>query len=212
MKKNKYTLGEEIANSITHGIGALLSLIGFIYLIIFSIKTGKLLNIFSSIIYGISLIILYMMSTMYHSLKTGKAKDIFRILDHCSIYVLIAGTYTPYSLIALPKNYGIPIFIIIWSISILGIVLNAINIKKFKIFSQISYILLGWIVIFAFKPIKEALNYEGFILLISGGISYTLGALFYYFGRKVRYFHSIFHLFVLAGSILHFFSIILYVI
>lgn len=212
MKKNKYTLGEEITNSITHGIGAILSIVAFVFLLIFSIKTKNTLTIISSIIYGISLIILYTMSTLYHSLKVGTAKNVFRILDHCSIYILIAGTYSPYLLIVLPPKTGIPLFIIIWLVSIIGIVLNSISLKKFKILSQISYILLGWIIVFAFNPLRETLSSNGLLLLILGGVSYTVGALFYYFGRKIKYFHSVFHLFVLTGSILHFFSIILYVI
>ena len=208
----KYTLGEEIMSAVTHGVGALLSIAALTLCVIFSAINGSCLSVVSSAIYGSSLIILYTMSTLYHSLKVNNAKRVFRIIDHCSIYLLIAGTYTPYTLLVLPKNVGIPMFIIIWSITILGIVLNAIDLKKYKVISFISYLILGWLVIFAFKPLMDNLATGGFILLLAGGISYTLGAIFYGFGRKVKYMHSIFHLFVLAGSILQFFSILLYVI
>lgn len=210
--KKKYSLGEEITNAISHGIGLLLSIIGLIILLIFSIKSKDTVKILSSSIYGISLIVLYTMSTFYHALKVNKAKKAFQILDHCSIYILIAGTYSPYSLVLLEPKFGLTIFALIWTVSIIGIVLNSISLKKYRILSQISYFFLGWLVIFVFNPLKEALEYNGLVLLILGGIAYTVGALFYYIGRKIRYFHSIFHLFVLLGSILHYFSIINYVI
>lgn len=210
IKNKEYTLGEEITNSVTHGIGVLLSIAALIILLVISIQSKEPLKIISSIIYGMSLIVLYTMSTLYHSL-IGKAKNIFQILDHCSIYLLIAGSYTPYTLVVLRGKFGLIIFLLIWIISTVGIVLNSVSIFKFKILSQISYLLLGWIIIFVFNPLRKALSYNGLLLLILGGLSYTLGALFYYFGRKVRYFHSIFHIFVLLGSIFHFFSVALYV-
>lgn len=208
----KYTLGEEIMSAVTHGVGALLSIAALVLCVIFSAINGTWVSVVSSAIYGSSLIILYTMSTLYHSFKINNAKRVFRIIDHCSIYLLIAGTYTPYTLLVLPRNYGIPLFIIIWSIAILGIILNSIDLKKFKVVSFISYLILGWAVVFTFKPLIQNLATGGFILLLAGGISYTLGCIFYGLGRKTKYMHSIFHLFVLAGSILQFFSILLYVI
>lgn len=208
----KYSLGEEIMSAVTHGVGALLSIAALVLCVIFSAINGPVLSVVSSAIYGSTLIILYTMSTLYHSLKINNAKRIFRIIDHCSIYLLIAGTYTPYTLLVLPKNVGIPLFILIWSIAILGIVLNSINLKKFKVISFISYLILGWAIIFAFKPLIDNLSTGGLIFLIAGGICYTVGCIFYGFGKKLKYMHSIFHLFVLAGSVLHFFSILLYVI
>ena len=207
----KYSLGEEIMSAVTHGVGALLSIAALVLCVVVSAKHGSTLGVISSIIYGVNLIILYTMSTLYHSLAVNNAKRVFRIIDHCSIYLLIAGTYTPFTLVALPSKIGIPLFIIIWVIAILGIVLNAINLKKFKIISFISYLVLGWVIIFAYQPLKEAVDFSCVLLLLSGGIVYTVGAIFYGFGRKIKYFHSIFHLFVLAASVLHFFSIILYV-
>lgn len=208
----KYTLGEEIMSAVTHGVGALLSIAALTLCVIFSAINGSCLSVVSSAIYGSSLIILYTMSTLYHSLKVNNAKRVFRIIDHCSIYLLIAGTYTPYTLLVLPRNYGIPLFLIIWGIAILGIVLNSIDLKKYKVISLISYLVLGWAVIFTIKPLMENLALGGLIFLLLGGISYTLGAIFYGFGKKVKYMHSIFHIFVLIGSILQFFSILFFVI
>lgn len=208
----KYSLGEEIMSAVTHGVGALLSIVALIICVVLSAHSGSVVSVLSSIIYGITLIILYTMSTLYHSLAVNNAKRVFRIIDHCSIFLLIAGTYTPFTLISLEKPLGYYLFALIWGIAILGIVLNSINLKKFKIISFISYLVLGWIIVFAYKPLKEAVDFSGILLLLSGGIVYTVGAIFYGFGRKVKYFHSIFHLFVLAGSILHFLAVVLYVI
>lgn len=208
----KYSLGEEIMSAVTHGVGALLSIVALIMCVVFSAKNGSMISVISSIIYGSTLIILYTMSTLYHSLAVNNAKRVFRIIDHCSIFLLIAGTYTPFTLIALEKPLGYYLFAIIWGVAILGIVLNSINLKKYKIISFISYLILGWIIVFAYNPLKETVDFSGILLLLAGGIVYSVGALFYAFGRKVKYFHSVFHIFVLAGSILHFLSILLYVI
>jgi hemolysin III len=208
----KYSLGEEIMSAITHGVGAILSIVALIMCVVFSAKNGSMISVISSIIYGTTLIILYTMSTLYHSLAVNNAKRVFRIIDHCSIFLLIAGTYTPFTLVALKKPLGYYLFAIIWAVAILGIVLNSINLKKYKVISFISYLILGWIIIFAYNPLKESVDFSGILLLLAGGIVYSVGALFYAFGRKVKYFHSVFHIFVLAGSILHFLSILLYVI
>ena len=204
----KYSLGEEIMSAVVHGVGALLSIAALVLCIVFSAARGNTIGVVSSIIYGTTLIILYTMSTMYHSLAVNNAKRVFRIIDHCSIYLLIAGTYTPYTLVALPYPLGLILFSVIWAVAILGIVLNAIN---YKVISMISYLILGWVIIFAYNPLVENVPWGGVLLLIAGGIVYTLGAIFYGFGRKVKYFHSVFHIFVLAASILHFLSILLYV-
>lgn len=208
----KYSLGEEIMSAVTHGVGALLSIVALILCVVVSAGHGSTVSVISSIIYGTTLIILYTMSTLYHSLAVNNAKRVFRIIDHCSIFLLIAGTYTPFTLVALEKPLGYYLFAIVWGIAILGIVLNSINLKKYKVISLISYLVLGWVIIFAYNPLKEAVDWSGILLLISGGVVYTIGAIIYGFGKKVRYFHSIFHLFVLAASVLHFLSIILYVI
>jgi hemolysin III len=208
----KYSLGEEIMSAVTHGVGALLSIVALVLCVLFSAHNESAVGVVSSIIYGLTLIILYTMSTLYHSLAVNNAKRVFRIIDHCSIYLLIAGTYTPFTLITLPKPLGYYLFALVWSIAILGIVLNAINLKKFKVVSFISYLVLGWVIVFCYQPLKDNLDYGGILLLVAGGVVYTLGSIFYGFGKNVKYFHSIFHLFVLLGSILHFFAILLYVI
>ena len=208
----KYSLGEEIMSAITHGIGALLSIVALILCTAVSAHHGSAIAVVSSIIYGVTLIILYTMSTLYHSLAVNNAKRVFRIIDHCSIFLLIAGTYTPFTLVALEKPLGYYIFAIVWGIAILGIVLNSINLKKYKVISLISYVILGWVIVFAYGPLKEAVNWSGILLLIAGGVIYTIGAIIYALGKKIKYFHSIFHIFVLTASILHFLSIVLYVI
>ncbi len=207
----KYSLGEEIMSAVVHGVGALLSIAALVLCVVFSAHSGSTIAVLSSIIYGVTLIILYTMSTLYHSLAVNNAKRVFRIIDHCSIFLLIAGTYTPFTLVALEKPLGYILFSIIWGIAIIGIILNAIDLKKYKAISFVSYLVLGWIIIFAYNPLKEAVPYGGILLLVSGGIVYTVGAIFYGFGKNVKYFHSIFHLFVLAASVLHFLSILLYV-
>lgn len=206
----KYSLAEELISSISHGIGALLGIAALVLSVVFS---NKPVAIASSAIYGASLIILYTISCLYHSFSPNiKAKKVFRVLDHDSIYLLIFGTYMPYLLVTLGGSKGWILWGILLFLSILGIVLNSINLEKFKNISLISYILMGWIVLFAFNDIRISLGYMGTLYLILGGIMYTIGALFYKIGKKVKYMHSLFHFFVLAGSIFHFFSIFLYVI
>lgn len=139
------------------------------------------------------------------------AKRIFRILDHCCIYLLIAGTYTPFTLIVLQGEIGYTLFAIVWISAIIGIVLNALDVEKYKVISMIAYLLMGWVVIFAMKPLFSALPFNGFLLLLIGGIIYTIGAIIYGLGRKIKYMHSIWHFFVLIGSILHFLCIVIYV-
>jgi hemolysin III len=208
----KYSLGEELMSAITHGIGGLLSIAALVLCVVFSAIHGNAYAVVSSCIYGSTLIILYTMSCLYHSLKVNKAKKVFRIIDHCSIFLLIAGTYTPYTLVSLNGVVGWVMFSVIWCSAILGIILNGVNLNKYKKMSMILYITMGWVVLFSFKPLVAAIEIGGIYLLLAGGIIYTIGAIFYGIGKKHKYMHSIFHFFVLAGSILHFFSILLYVI
>ena len=208
----RYTLGEEITNAILHGIGALLSIAALVLCVVFSAIHHNPYAVVSSCIYGSTLIILYTMSCLYHSLKINNAKRVFRIIDHCSIYLLIAGTYTPYTLVTLNGVTGWVTFGIIWACAILGIVLNSINLKKYKVISFLLYLGMGWEIVFSYNKLVAALDKGGLYLLLAGGVIYTVGAIFYGIGKKHKYMHSIFHFFVLAGSILHFFSILLYVI
>jgi len=207
----QYSLSEELMSAISHGIGALLGVAGLVLCIVISAIHGSAISVVASCIYGVTIILLYTMSTLYHSLKVNNAKRVFRIIDHCSIYLLIAGSYTPYTLVTLKGAWGWTIFGVIWGAAILGIVLNSIDIKKYKKISMVLYILMGWMVLIAIKPLLNSLAKPGFILLLIGGILYTIGAIFYGIGRKKKYMHSVFHIFVLAGSIFQFFSIYLYV-
>lgn len=208
----KYSLAEELINAISHGIGALLSIAALVLTIVISAKHNNALAVVSSVIYGSMLIILYTMSTLYHSFKpTCKAKKVFRVFDHCSIFLLIFGSYTPFALVAMQGTLGWIIFSIILAATILGITLNAINLEKFKKLSMICYLCMGWMIIFAFKDLCNCVEKNGIILLLSGGIVYTIGAIIFGLGKKLKYMHSLWHFFVLAGSILQFFSIYLYV-
>ncbi len=202
----EYSLSEELMNAISHGIGAALAIAAIVLLILNSNFTAK--AVVSVTIYSSSLFILYIISTLYHALAPNKAKKVFRILDHCSIFLLIAGTYTPICLLVLDGVIGWVLFSVVWLAAIVGVVFNSIDIKKFAKFSMICYIAMGWVVIFAIKPLIDSITSLQLALLVSGGIAYTVGAGLYGLGKKYKYIHSIWHLFVLAGSILHFFMVL----
>ncbi len=210
-KGKLYSLGEEIFSSVTHGIGALMGVAMLVLLVVFAAKAHNVYGVVSGAIYGSALIILFTMSTLYHAISARGAKKVFRVLDHCSIYLLIAGTYTPIALCSLRQHGGWVLFGIVWGITALGITVNAINLEKFKLVSLISYIVLGWAVVAMWGPMTAAIAPGGVALLLGGGIVYMLGVVFYCL-KKVAYMHSIWHIFVLAGSILHFFAVLLYVI
>jgi hemolysin III len=206
----EYSIKEEIANAITHGIGVLLSIPALVYLIIFASKYGDAWHIVSFSIFGATMILLYLFSTLLHAIPHSKAKDIFEILDHSAIYLLIAGTYTPFLLVPLRGTLGFTLLGIVWGLAIAGIVLKIFFVKKFVILSTLAYILMGWLIIIAIKPLYEFLSPEGFALLLTGGLLYTIGAIFYVW-RKIPYHHAIWHGFVLAGSAAMFFCILFYV-
>ena len=211
VKKVKYTLGEEIVNAITHGIGALFGIVALVFTIIFSVKNNNIIGLISSIIYGVSMIFMFSISCIYHALSPKlKGKKILRIIDHCDIYVFIAGCYTPFCLSTIGGTTGWIIFGINWACAIIGVLLNSINLEKFKIPSFIMYLIMGWMIIFSFKPLSANLKPMGVNLLLLGGIIYTMGAVLYLIGSKIKYFHSVFHIFVLLGAIAQFFSILLY--
>ena len=211
-----YTRGEEIFNMVSHIVGDAIGLIGMVLCIIFSAVHQNGYAIVGSIIYGISMIFLYTMSSIYHGLKpTRKAKKVMQILDHCTIYVLIAGTYTPILLSSIMKVDQVAawtMLAIVWIFAILGIVLNAIDLKQFRVFSMICYIAMGWCIIFRIDLVIKSLGMTGFILILLGGIIYTLGTILYGVGRKVKYMHSMFHLCVVIGTLLQLIAIILYVV
>ena len=211
MSKKLYTLGEEIFNSVSHGVGTLLEIGGMVVLIVFSAIYADAWAVVSASIYGATLTILYAMSTLYHSLTNNKAKKFFRIMDHNSIFLLIAGTYTPFTLVALRGGLGWTLFGIVWGATVLGVIFNSINLEKYKKISLVCYIAMGWVIIMAIKPMIAALPIVSLIFLVLGGICYTGGVVFYAI-KKIRYFHSVWHLFVLAGSILHYFSVLFMII
>jgi len=203
-----YTLGEEIFNSVSHGVGALLAIIGCTVLIMFCALNRGGIEIASAIVFGLSMIILYTMSTLYHALTNPKAKRIFRIFDHDTIFLLIAGTYTPYALCCIkPMWLGWTIFGCIWGAAILGITLSSINLEKFSKISTICYVVMGWAIVFAIKPLYENLSMFSLIMLIAGGLMYS-GGVYFYRKKHIKYFHSVWHLFVLAGTVMHFFSVL----
>ena len=211
IKIPKYTLGEELFSAISHGIGGLLSIAALVLCVVFSAIHHNAYAVVSSAIYGSTSIILYTMSTLYHSLKVNNAKRVFRIIDHCSIYLLIAGTYTPVVLLTLPLPLGWTIFGIVWAMAILGILLNAIDLKKFKVISMILYLVMGWCIVFSFKTLWNSMEHTGIYLLLLGGVTYTIGAIIYGLGKKKKYMHSVFHIFCILASICFFLSIYIYV-
>lgn len=210
-----YTKGEEIFNMVSHICGGALGITATVLCVVFSAIHKNAYAIVSSTIFGFTMILLYTMSSIYHGLRPNTAKKVFQVIDHCSIYLLIAGTYTPFSLCTL-REYSTPlgwtVFGIIWGLAVLGIVLNAIDLKSFRVISMFLYLGMGWCIIFTIKIVFNALGTIGFILLLAGGIAYTVGSILYGLGRKHKYMHSVFHLFVILGSLLHFLCILFYVI
>lgn len=215
-KLPSYTKGEEIFNMVSHIAGGAVGITAVVLCVIFAALRENVYGVVASAIYGASMIILYTMSSVYHGLKPElMAKKVFQVIDHCSIFLLIAGTYTPIALCSL-REYntalGWVIFGVIWGFAALGIVFNSIDIKAYSKFSAICYLVMGWCIVLAWKPTAAMLGTGGIALLLSGGISYTIGAVFYYLLKKKKFMHSVFHLFVVVGSILHFLCILFYVI
>ena len=211
-----YTTGEEIFNMVSHIVGGALGLAALVLCVIFSALHKNVYGVIASAIYGATMIILYTMSSIYHGLRPNLlAKKVFQVIDHCSIFLLIAGTYTPIALCSL-REYSVPlgwtIFGVTWGSAVLGIVLNSIDIEKYKKFSMICYLAMGWCIVFAVKATYITLGLGGVAFLVAGGVLYTIGAVLYAKAKNHRYMHSVFHLFVVAGSVLHFFCILLYVI
>ena len=207
----RYTVGEEIFNSVSHGVSALGAIVGCSVMVTLAACFGNGTAVLSALIFGLSLITMYTMSTLYHAFPFEKVKRIFRVFDHSSIPLLIAGSYTPFCLIALDGNIkGRIVVCVVWLCGILAIVLNIINLDRFEKINLMLYIAMGWAVVFALKDIIRALPKNGFILLAAGGIAYTTGIIFYKM-TTVRYMHSVWHLFVTAGSLAHFLCVAMYV-
>ncbi|MDU0200288.1 PAQR family membrane homeostasis protein TrhA [Paenibacillus sp. MAH-36] len=207
----EYSVQEEKANAISHGIGILLSCAALILLVVQACLHGDAWHIVSFSVFGVALITLYTCSTLLHSVKHPRLKDIFEVLDHSAIYVLIAGTYTPYLLVTLRGPLGWTFFGVIWGLALAGIVLKIFYVKRFILISTLCYILMGWLIVIAFKPLYMNLPFGGIVWLVVGGLLYTFGSIFYVW-RRIPYHHAIWHIFVLAGSACHFVSIFGYVI
>lgn len=207
----RYSLGEEIFNSVTHGVGSLLSIAGTAVLIVLAAIYSDAWGVVSSAVYGGSLIILYTMSTLYHAITNPRAKAFFRIMDHNTIFFLIAGTYTPITLVTLRGALGWVLFGVVWGAAVLGIVLNSIDLEKFRKPSVVCYIAMGWVIIFAVKPMIDGVTPLSLWFLLIGGLFYTVGIIFYAIKSK-KYFHSVWHIFTVAGSVFHYFSILLMIV
>ena len=212
----KYTKGEEIFNMVSHIVGGVAGIVTIVLCSVFGAIRGNAYGVVSGVIFGVSMLFLYTMSSLYHGLKpNSNSKKVFQILDHCAIFILIAGSYTPFALCTL-REYstalGWVIFGVIWGFAILGITLNSIDLKKYKKFSMICYLAMGWCIIVRGDLLPQLLGIPGFALLLAGGLVYTLGAILYGVGKKHKYVHSIFHICVFLGNLLHVLCVLLYVI
>ena len=208
-----YTKGEEIFNMVSHIVGGAIGVAALVLCIIVSAVHKNGYGLAGSIVYGISMITLYTMSSVYHGLREGTAKRVMQVLDHCTIYLLIAGTYTPILLSAMRPIDPVASWVllgIVWGLSAIAITLTAIDLKKYAVFSMICYIGMGWCVVFKVPLLIQAVTWGGFWLILLGGVCYTVGAVLYGMGRTKRYMHSVFHLCVVAGSVLHLLAILIY--
>ena len=201
----QYSVGEEVVNALTHGLGVLLAAFGLVMLLLNCRRDA--LTVASVSVFGGSMILLYLVSTLYHAMGVNRGKRVLRTLDHCTIFALIAGTYTPIALLCFGGATGWFLFWLVWGVAALGIVLNAVSVERFRVFSMICYIGLGWVVIFFLKPLLSLLDGTSIAFLFAGGVFYTVGAVLYRLGKRKKYIHSVWHLFVLAGSVFHYFVV-----
>jgi hemolysin III len=208
-ESSRQTIGEEIANSVTHGIGAAFSVAGLVLLVVLAALRGTAWHIVSCAVFGVSLVLLYLSSTLYHALTARRAKRVFRILDHASIYLLIAGTYTPFTLVTLHGAWGWSLFGVVWTLAAAGIVFQSLAIGRWPALSTGVYSLMGWVAVLAFRPLLHALPWHGCLWLLAGGVAYTAGVVFY--ATRSKFAHAVWHFFVLAGSVCHFCAVYFYV-
>jgi hemolysin III len=206
----QYRLGDLLANSITHGVGALLAIAGAAYLIAVSTR-GTAWTVVSCSIYAGSLVLVYVCSTLYHSLVRTRAQHVLQVLDHSAIYVLIAGTYTPFVLVSLHGRLGWILFGVVWSLAAAGVVFKSLAVGRFAIASATIYLCMGWFIVVAMRPLVHAISWHGVLWIAAGGLAYTAGIAFFAMDR-LRYFHALWHLFVLAGSVAHYFAVLNYVV
>ena len=212
MKRIHQTDTEEWFNSISHGMTALAAILGFVFLIILGVSSEKDFTLFSAVVYGLSLVSLDTFSTFYHGLRHGKAKKVFHILDHCGIYLLIAGSYTPVLLVSIGGTTGWVLFGIQWAFAGIGIVIKVFYTGKYNLISTLMYAVMGWMIVIRWQDLVDAIPGPALTLLVAGGISYTAGIVFYLLDTRMKYLHFVWHLFVMAGSVLHFIMIVKYVI
>ncbi len=208
--QNHFRLGDILANAITHGVGALLAIAGAAYLIIASTR-GSAWVVASCSIFAATLVLVYLCSTLYHSLVRTRARHVFHVLDHAAIYLLIAGTYTPFTLVSLRGPVGWTLFAVVWALAIAGVIFKSFAVDGFAVASAAVYLFQGWVVVFAARPLMHAISPQGLIWLGAGGLAYTFGIVFFALDR-IPYFHAAWHVFVLAGSIAHYFAILFYVV
>lgn len=209
----QYTKGEEIFNMVSHIVGGGIGIATLVLCIIISAVKSSVCGVLTSIVFGVSMILLYTMSSIYHGLRTNISKKVFQVIDHCTIYILIAGTYTPILLCSVVKVNPVAAYTtfgIVWGCAIIAIVLTAIDLKKYQIFSMICYLGMGWCIIFSIKDAYNSLGVIGFWLLLGGGLFYTVGAILYGIGKKKKYFHSIFHVLIIFGSVCHSLCVMLF--
>ena len=209
-----YTKGEEIMNMVTHIAGGGLAIVGSIFCILAACRFGGWENILGAVVYCLSMIGVYTMSSVYHGLRPGTAKKVMQVIDHCAIYFLIAGTYTPILITRFLPAYptiGGGLLILQWGLTALSVTLTAIDLKKYKVFSMVCYIAMGWSLIFFLPQALEVLPGPAFYLILAGGIAYTVGAVLFGLGKKIRWMHAVFHLFVILGSLLQYIAIVFYV-
>ena len=209
-----YTKGEEVFNMVTHIVGGAIGIATLVFCVLIAAFHKSVEGIICGSIFGFSMIALYTMSSVYHGLRPNLAKRVFQVMDHCTIYFLIAGTYTPILVCSMAKTYPVAAWITfgaVWGLAALATTLTAIDLEKYKVFSQICYIGMGWAVIFTIRQAFECLGPQGFMLVLGGGLFYTFGAVFFRLGKKIKYFHSVFHILVLFGSICHALAIMGYV-
>ena len=203
-------LGDILANAITHGIGAALALVGAVYLIAASTR-GTAWHVVSCSVFASTLVLVYVVSTLYHSLVRTRARHVFHVLDHSAIYLLIAGTYTPFTLVSLRGPVGWVLFGVVWALAIAGVIFKSLAIGRFALASALVYLFQGWFIVFAASPLLHAIGWHGMMWIGAGGVAYTLGMVFFALDR-IRFFHAAWHLFVLAGSVAHYFAILFYVV
>jgi len=206
----RVSVGEEIANSVTHGVGSLLAVAGLVLLVTLAALRGSASHVVGCAVFGATMVILYSSSTLYHAIQAPRAKRVLQHLDHAGIFLLIAGTYTPFTLVSLRGPWGWTLFGIVWGLALVGIALQTGS-RRHPVLAVLLYVVMGWTVIVAIRPLLAALPTGGLVLLVAGGLSYTAGVVFYA-ARRLPYHHAIWHGFVLAGTVLHFFAVLRYVI